>query len=38
MDKLFKKFKLNKLNAVKEIYNKDPKKSDRLIFQKKRVL
>ena len=37
-DKLFKKFKLSKLNVDKEIYNKARNKSHRLILQKKTVL
>ena len=35
-DKLFKKSKRSKLIADKEIYNKAPNKSHRLILQKKR--
>ena len=37
-DKLFKKFKRNKLNVDKESYNKSRNKSHSLTLQKKRVL
>ena len=37
-DKLLKKFKRNKLNADKKIYDKVRNKADRLILRKKTVL
>ena len=37
-DKLFRKFKLSKLNVDNEIYSKARKKSHELILEKRRVL